>query len=676
MYIPTRAAQVPKIKRVSVRKWTEGYISTNDDGRVSNEGLTASQNVVLEQDGVIRPWPSMVAYGHQPTGTVLGELGEFKVVSGLTSTKWLITVQNVSGTANVYIRKDQDPWIQCTGKNFDTSAKCHFAQIDDKVLITNGVDNLSYLDIDPTSGTYQDVIPFIAVDTPSNASATPAGLTGSTYPISYKVTSSNQGESAASAAFTCTVSKIRGSWNGTSEYVTVTADRETGAEYYHVYINDAATQTSGEWEYIGSVKDPGTGSTWSFIDTGSIAPDYTRIAPIGDSSAGPKATRASVINGRVYLTGDADNPRYIRFGGDILGSELDFSPYNGGGYVEIGAGGKEVPVRVVSFRDGRGSPAITALCQTTGGRGKRYLLNPQTTTLGATIINFLSVEEDNGEDGTDAPDGVILYKDALWYPSLDGFKTTYTKQQVQNILSTDEVSEKIDVDVNNISLENLDKCVGVANNGRLYWALPVGSTDNNQIWTLDLKRGRGWMLPRIASVDWLMNYEDNEGNVRLLAVSNNKIYEFSYSSLTNDDGTAFGTYARSGIIKFSEDGMEWASVIDVTFVFLRPRGEIQLTVDGMLEDNETSQSVGSDTFATTTEVAGWSELGWHETKGWGATVNVPSNSAITRKTKTIEIDEELNWFTWSLKTTNAGVDYALADVIVRYVEIGTKDLSE
>lgn len=676
MYIPTKSTPSPKIQRVSLNDWLKGKGSTQDDGRIDPSGLTAAQNVLLEQDGVIRPWPSMVAYGPQPTGTVLGEVGDFKVVDGLTDTKWLITVQNVSGTARVYIRKDQDAWIECTGKDFDLTARCHFAQIDNKVLITNGVDNLSYLDIDPDSGTYQDVIPFVQVDTPSTTGAVQTGLTGTTYPLSYKVTSSNQGESAASAAFTVNVVKIRGSWNGTSEYVTITADRETNAEYYHVYINDASNSSSGEWEYIGSVKDPGTGSTWSFRDTGSVSPDYTRTAPLGDSSAGPKASRASVINGRVYLTGDADNPRYVRFGGDVLGSELDFSPYGGGGYVEIGAGGKEIPLKVVSFRNGQGIPSIMALCQTSGGRGKRYILSPETTTLGSTLINFMSVAEDNGEDGTDAPDGVLVYKDALWYPSLDGFKSTFTKQQIQNILSTDEVSEAIEPDVNNISLSYLDKCCGVAFKGRLYWALPVGSSSNNQIWTLDLKRGRGWMLPRNVDADWLTLYEDNAGKTHFLVLSNNNIYEFSYASLTNDDGTAFSTYARSGIIKFSDDGEEYASVIDIKFVFLRPRGSIEIQVDGLLEDEETSQSTGTKSFNTATEYAGWSETSFTSPNEWGTTLEVPEGSTISRKTTTVEIDEELKWLTWSIKTNDAGVDYRLADVIVRYVNIGTKDESE
>ena len=42
---------------------------------------------------------------------------------------------------------------------------------------------------------------------------------------------------------------------------------------------------------------------------------------------------------------------------------------------------------------------------------------------------------------------------------------------------------------------------------------------------------------------------------------------------------------------------------------------------------------------------------------------------------TIEVDEELQWLAWELNTDESGVEYSLADVIVRYVKIGVKDLS-
>lgn len=54
--------------RISNKQWLKGVVTTLDDGRTPIEGLRASGNVMLDQDGVIRPRPSLVEYGTQPTG--------------------------------------------------------------------------------------------------------------------------------------------------------------------------------------------------------------------------------------------------------------------------------------------------------------------------------------------------------------------------------------------------------------------------------------------------------------------------------------------------------------------------------------------------------------------------------------------------------------------------------
>lgn len=666
MIAPPKATAAPTISRVKLNEWSDGYSSNLDDNRTSDKGLRAATNVVLDQDGVIRPRPSLVEYGPQPTGTILGQIGEFKEVNETSTTIWMITVQNVSGTAKVYIRKDTDDWIECNGKTFDTTAECYFSQIDDKVLITNGVDNLSYLEVDT-----KNIIPFTQLTTPSGlAGVVGGGLTGTTYTLKAQVTASNRGETAGSAIATVTVSKIRDTWTAATEIVTWTWNRVTNADRYHLYVADTA---GGTPEYLTTVVDPGSGSTVSFVDAGTIALDFTRIAPDGDSTAGPKAKRSEIINGRVYLTGVPTRPRDVIYGG-VGDNVLDFSPFAGGGSTEIGNGGKEIPVRVKSFRSGQGQPNITVLCQSTGGKGKRYTMSPETLTIGETVVDYFAVNEDNGETGTDAPDSVISYKDALWYFSLDNFKTTFTKAQIQSILSTEGVGDKIQPDVRNINLANIDKCVGYAFQDKLYWALPVGSTSNNQIWVLDLKIGKGWMLPWEIDADFLGSYQDNSGNTHFICLQNNTIYEFSYSQLTTDGSTAFSTYARSGIVKFSDDGMEWAKVIDVTFVLLRPKGTINLTFSGFTEDNETSQSVGTDSYSGSSSYAGWGEAGWGML-GFGETLEVPESSGLTRVAVPIEIDEELNWFYWEISSSVPGTEYALSNVIVRYVGIGTKDLT-
>jgi hypothetical protein len=673
MYTPVRNRAKPPIpKRLSIRDWQKGYISTQSSSRTPLNGLRTALNVILSQDGTVRPRPSRVLYGEQPTGTVLGEITEFTRRVGGTTENYEISIQNVAGTASVYVRKDGGSWLQCTGKTFNTTARCHFCPIrdvdddyddEDKVLILNGEDNLSYLDINTLA-----VIPFTTLTATAAPTLTVgAGLTGTTFTNRYKVTASNRGETAASAATVATTSKIRDSWSAANEYVDVQITRVTGAERYHIYYG----ATDGSEVYLFSIDDPGSGTTVTWRDTGTISADIYRPAPLGDTTAGPIGTRAAFINGQVFIVGDKNNPKYVRFGGTGQ-SILDFSPYGGGGFQPVG-GNKEVPVRVASFRDNSGSPAITVLCSGTNGTGKRYIFSQQSTTIGDTIISYFAVREENGNDGTEAPDSVIFARDQLWYMSRDGAKTTLTKAQVQTILSTEGVSDLIQPDISRLNTSSLEKACGLVYENRLYWSLPVGSNMNNEIWVLDLNNLRkgAWMRPWEINADWMWLYNDNDGLTHFCTLDNNQIYEFTYATATQDDGTAFPTGLSTGILKFSEDGQEWAKVLRVIFVLQNPLGSINVGVIGKTED-EPIAPLGSEAFTSETSVAGWSEAAWG-TLAWSEIGTVPQAFGVERTEIEVEVDEELNWLSCDLSSVAPNTDYELTDIIVEHILVGTKN---
>lgn len=671
----TAPIKAPNIKRLSQKDWLKGVVTAFDDGRTPTDGLKATTNTELDQDGTIRPRPSLVRYGTAFPGTLLGELYEFtKQVTGLSNNNYQLGMFNVSGTTKPYYSLDGGGWTVANGKTYDNTANTHFLQVDKKVLIMNGVDNLSYLDI-PTLA----VIPFTSISSPVISSVVATGLTGSTFTYYYKVSANSTfGETAASANMSVAVGTQRDIWLPASQYVTVSWGAVTGAVSYNVYLGT----TSGQEVLIAS----GVNGL-SFKDDGSQAfvPNVSQLAPVADTTAGATVTRGSAINGQVFLTGDILNPHYVRYGGNG-DSVLDFSPFNGGGFTELGRGAKEFPVQVKPFRDGRGNAQITVLCRSTNGMGKRYLLTPQTTTYGTTVIAYFQVTEDNGQDGTSSPDGVILYNDSLYYPSLDGFKTTGTKPQLQNLLSTDTISETIGTDVKTLNNSSMNGCVGIAYQQRLYWALPVGSTGNNQIWTLDLQRQGAWMKPWGISATWMMLYNDNSGVSHFIIVQNNIAYELTDAQASYDDGVAFSTNITSGLIKFSDDGLESASVVDVTFVLLRPQGVINFIVSGKNEDSDSLTGLGTNTFTASSSIAGWGESGWGGSPdafapmtpdifGWSNFSEIPISFGDSRRQITIEIDDVLQWLTWELDTNIGGTFYQLDDVIIRYVPVGVLDLT-
>lgn len=678
MPLPQQAIKPANIQRLSYQNWLKGVVTAYDDGRTPADGLRASGNVILDQDGTVRPRPSLVRYGTQPTGTILGEIFEFVQEGSSSNVNWTIAMMNVSGTARPYIQKDGGTWQVTTGKTYSITASAHFVQIDNKVIIMNGSDNLSYFDV-TTAGTTNTITGFSTLNPPTSPTATKTGMAANTLTYYYRITAnSTVGETTRTASASVTVGLARESWDSTTNYVSVgwtASSNATAATTYNVYVG----VVDGQEQLIAS----GLNGT-SYKDDGSALQVPTQLSPAFDNTTGPKTTRGWVIDGQLFMTGDTAHPRYVWYGGTGA-AVLDFSPLNGGGFVEIGRGTKEFPVRVVPFREHSGSPVITILCQGTNGKGKRYTASPTTVTVGTSSYSIFDIREDNGQTGTDSPDGVILYNDNLWYPSRDGFKTTGTKPQLQNVLSTDTVSATILNDVINLNTANMGKCVGLGWQNKLYWALPNGSTGNNEIWILDLQRGGAWMKPWNIAADWMTLYNDNAGVTHFIILKGNVIYELSYVNATNDDGTAFSTNITSGILKFSEDGLDWARVIDCTFILLRPQGTISLQVTGKTEDSELA-SVGSSTLTPTSTVAGWGEAGWGGSPdiaapalpaifGWSNFSVVPTVIGSARYPVVIDVDEDLNYVSFAINSSTTGVDYQISDVIFRYVLIGTKDVS-
>lgn len=661
------AAPQPKISFVSCPGWPQGSYSYPDADRVPAGGLAVAENVQLTQYGTVGPRPGLSLYGAQPIGTVLGEIFEFVHLNTTTNPNthetWRISMQVIGGVGVLCVAKDQQAWQQISGKTYSATAPAHFEQVFGMVSITNGYDNISYFDVNAFTITLTQ-----ALSVPSMTSAVATGISGSNVTLRYRAAAANQGETPASVAITVGVSEERDLWNGTSQYVTIQGTVPAGAQRINLYVGEIA----GDEYFLTSIAVSSGQTTFTFVDTGSVAETTTRLAPVGDSTAGPRTTRVKNIAGIPYMVGDSDDFGKVWFGG--TGNDaLDFSAYNGGGYVYPNKGGKDFPVVVKPFRDGKGTPIVCVLSQGTNGQGKRYLLSPASTTLGSTVITYMAVQEDNGQVGTDSPDGVVLYNDALWYPSATGFQTTNTKPQIQNILSTASISLNIQDRVQSLTSLTMGSCVGLAYEQIIYWALPFGQTANNQIWMLDLRNNGAWLEPWYIDCQWMMLYHDNsDGLTKFLLLVNNEIYMLDPSMQTNDNGTPFSTNIGTGNLKFAPDGSISGNVIDVTFVFLRPQGNINLsaqfnTPDGLVTYTDVLQA------STAQGIPGWGLYGWGEA-GWGNYVQgvgtIKEITSTPRVPITIDVGETCDWLSCGVNTVDPGCAYQLEEIIVRYVPVG------
>jgi len=667
----------PKIQTQTQTNWLGGTVTAYDDGRTPSDGLRNASNVLLDQDGTVRPRPSLQKFGPQPTGTILGEIYPFRLIDGNSASNYLITLQNVSGTTSAYVAQPSDTvWTECTGATYDADAWGHFFQLDNKVLILNGEDTLSYLDIDTVSTT-PTITTFTAISdatAPTIANNGTSDLTTGTasFKVWYAVTANSTVGETTGVSASKSVNTQRELWNPDTQSLKITWSAVTDAQSYNIYA--AVTADGDSNPTLGLLASGLDAGTLSYIDNNTAPIASFKTFPLDNSTAGPKASRGVAINGRAWLSGDKSNPYYVWHGGDP-GHELDFTPANGGGFVQIGAGTRELPSVVWNFRSGQGDPQIKCLTKGINGQGKRYTITSSTLTLGSSSFTVWAPSEDYGYSGTDSPDGLIVYNNSTYYPSRDGFKVLGTKPQLQNLLSNDDVSQTIKTDLGLLNSSAMDHCVGLGFEGRLYWAVPVGADMNNEIWVLDLDRKGAWMKPWSVSADWMVLVQDEQGYTHHVVLSNNTIYEFSYSTQTSDDGVSFVTSGSTGLNYFSDDGRDWARLIRLVIEVLRPQGTITFAITGFTSAKKIVP-LGSGTLVAniSTSGYGWGEGGWG-INGWGDVTYVPMLTGSASEDVPIKINKDVRFWACSWHSSGPNVDYNLSKIVSEYVNIGIKNLT-
>lgn len=668
MMSPPRASRAPKVQYLPVSNWHRGATTAFDDRRTPIDGLRVMENLILAQDSVVQQRPGTSPYGARFKGRVLGETYEMKSVSASGSVTRLVNMQVIDGLGRICVARGEDSdWQVIDTKAYSATHDAHFFQLRNKVAIMNGNEPLSFLDVNDL--TIASLSPIGDPEKPTLSVNT--GLTGASFKVYYAVVAhSTIGQSKGSPVLEVPVSTDRDTWDAQKQKIAIKWNTVPGVKSWSVYVG---VGVDGEGTpSLGRVATGLPPEQLTFEDNGSRAIDISTRLPQDNTTAGPIVTRGTSINGRAWFVGDKADQWRVWHGGDA-GHEFDLSPANGGGATHVLAGTKNVPVAVEAYREGKGDPQVTVLCRETNGLGRRVFIRPNQIEYGGVPIVIWETVEDTGTDGTDAPDSVVIYNNDLHYMSRDGGKTTGTIPQLQATLSTRRTTNTIQDKISLLNTDALDKAVGVAYEGRIYQALPVGSKRNNQIWVLDTERGGAWSAPWNIGADWLLLYSDNNGRTRLLGANNDEgLYEFSPLTKTMDGKKAFSTAAQSGQIQFSKDRMQWVRLLRVIFVLMRPQGGINFNVTCMTSNGQRTFS-GHRTFTARSAKLGWGEArcGWSR-RGWGKVRRTPRTSTLTSTEFAVKVGKDVQWAQYGWHTTEPGVSYGVSEVIFEYVPIGPK----
>ena len=625
-------------------RWNKGYISTIDNSRRDTQSFSDLTNMEIVQDYVVRPRPPLVKYGVQPDKPVIGRTN-----IRYNDTRSIIWMMDDAGTGKLYKQTDGGAFTSIGG-TYDSSAWSMGVQAKAKLYMYNGVNNLSYIKLSDNS-----VNTYTSLATPVISSVVKSGMAGSACTHYYRVTANNEvGESIASGVGSVTSGKIRQSWIENTDYTTITWTAVPGATSYTIYYGDKATDT---FELYTVAEN----ATISFIDYGTLAENTFKLAPEGNSTEGAIFTwmYADAKNSQIFGVTKENKLFYSAPGTG------DFSPYNGGGWVGIDEDGDTKLNYVDGFRNGKGDPVITVSARGAAGKGKLFHVSFETLTVGDQVIVYPNVYEANGQSGTYAPRATLKERDSLYYFTGQDVRSTGTSQNIVNILTTDTISQVIEPDLEKINLAHLHKSCGVSYRDRLYFALPVGSDENNEIWYLDLSRKNAWILrwPIPAKDLWL--YEDSNGNTHFCALVNNKVLEFTRKGAQThqDDGVGWRSNVGFSSLTWDEDGLSLGSIRNQYFKLLFPKGTINANATGLTRKGVTT-SVGSDSYTVTTTPTAYDEWVYdmfEYDEDPGVVETYGKSVAVLR----IKPRGLLNQLDWNVTADTAGSDYTLCAVSTR-----------
>lgn len=642
--VPKLSGKNVKPLELIINAFKKGTITLLQVGRIPQDGVAISTNMMLDQDGVWRTRYGSASYGAALTGPIDGIGTATLYNSDGTTTNYLLALDNGS----LKYSKDGGAWTTASGNTWTANHPAQFLQVQSRVYIVNGKDNLAYLDLSTLT-----ITTYVALSTPGTVTLTPtSSLTSGTrsYNVYYKITAVKNaiGETAASAEATTTINKIRDNWTNGTDSIALSWSAVTNADSYNIYYSDQ----SGNEVFIDAT------SSTTYTDAGQTTPNVFQAAPSTDGTAGLPFSVVRWSDNRMWFTGNIATPYRVYFSG--TGTNLtSLNPFYGAGYIDLNLGGSEKVVDIQHYRSGTGTQMAVVFTSSPTGGGSVWFIS-----LGSLSVSSLSITvptaTSQGTIGTSSNRGAVEAANNVYYPSIKGFQSIGSAPNIINVIMTTDISAIIRPNVLNISSTAASNICGIYYYGRIYWSVPYGSSTNNQIWVLDLER-QAWTIEWNLGVKQFLEYTDSSGMVHLLAipVSGTKLIEIG-ASFYGDSGVAFPTNLQSGLIYWDKNHFDWAWITKVYIELGEPKGDITFSISGA-GPNKDLQLIKSISFTDTISSSGLGSdlVGSIEV---GQTEFAPNTFGQSSTKKVIYINKTLNYMQWQLTSSDLNQSYSLLEI--------------
>ena len=638
--LPTK---FPTPQYLTLGNFKRGVITLIDKSRLPKDALEQADNIFLVEDGQPSLRPGVDYFGTAPSASAIDGFDYYD-----TST----TVHLVCASGGSFYRSIDDgtTWTVLTGATYTAGTTVNFNQYNSYLYITDGINNIVRYDGTTTLQTYTSLA------TPS--APTPVITGGGTgFNYYYKIAAVNTiGFSIASTATSAQSFALdRSTWVAGTNKVTLTMPVSVSTQTrWDIFLST----DNVNFYYLNSVAtDPSTPAAVTWIDDGTSIVVPSTVAPVANTTQGPKVEELTNIGSRMYGVRDTVNLWRIWFssGSPPLGA---FSSAYDGGYLDWNPGGKFVPVKAVDYRDGKGTPLATIFCDSADGQGCILQMSLDIYTIGDISITIPSAYKLPGSRGTPAPDSVInVLNDYMFYNS-QAFYNLGSRQNFQNLLSTDEASANIRPTVKRISTVGERNIASAYFDAKVYFSVGVGSSTNNQTVVFDTER-KAW-LPKAFDIGFkkFLRYTTTGNSPKLLAlrVGDTKLSEIS-TSIQGDYGVAFTSTLKTGLYPVLKNrfGFQWTEQAEMEFS--NPTGEINVELIG-IERSRGFSSQGSTTVTSILSTTGWDTFLW-DTTLWDDTstaIDTYSESTVKRY---FRLGRELNAVQWQITTNTLDANYVL-----------------
>jgi hypothetical protein len=557
---------------LKIDNFSGGTNNLVDEARLNPKYASNNLNMIQVQDGLWKTRWGFNYYGQEIAGEdTLDGASEYIKSDG---TRELIAVGGTTG--KVWRSTDGGSWEEVLGATYTPDNPAFFLQISGYLYITNGVDDLAYYD-------GIELNTYTALAEPTNLVLTKgAGLATGNYNNCYQVTAVNDvGETAGSTEQIITTDTERTTWVATdNEYITLDWTAVANANRYNIYYDDE----SGYETYLG------TTTTNTFRDDGSGTPADSIEVPDDNTTTAPKFKTLELSGNKIWGTNDPDNQYrvYASGAGQYLGY---FSPFYGGFWVDLELGGRDKPIKVVHYRTGKGDPIATVLCSSPEGLGSIWQIEANSITVGDTTFIVPITYKVVGSIGSNAPKGVVKARDTIFFPNKRGIFALQNKQQMFNVLSTDELSQNIRSSYRSLAGSKINDICGYYYDGKVFFSAAESST-NDAIFIHDLER-KNWNYKWDKGVKDFLEYTDSGDNSHLLCIPTNggRLWEISENFL-GDFGGSFYQFYLSPLMPISKDKTDMLKHVESLVELGRPRGTITFEILG-IGKNSLVASIGT-----------------------------------------------------------------------------------